>query len=549
MTATANPAVGVDGGVVTDPGQRRKILAAMCLALMAVIASVSILNVAQQDLALDLGASQGTVLWILNAYTLALAGLLLPIGAIGDRWGRKPVLVSGLVLFGLATLLCSVANSSELLITGRALAGAAAAMIMPVTLSVLTSSFPPEERGQAIGVWAGVAGAGGIIGMFVAAFMVDVATWRWAFILPGVLVVAAFAATLKAVPNSREHSEHRFDTVGSILSAVAIGALVLGIHEGPERGWSDTLTVAGLIVGGVSLVLFVVWELRQHEPLLDMRAFSNRGLAAGSFTITLVFAVLFGIFLVLFPFLQGVLGWSALRSAVAMLPMAAVMMPTSTFAPRIAKRVGTRNTMLFGLVLISGGLALLAAMASVEGGYWSILPGLLVMGLGMGFTMTPSTEAITESLPAEKQGVASALNDTTREVGGALGVALLGSMVTAGYRSAIHDTVVTLPPELGEYVDEGFANGLGAVSQGAQSGAIDPQTAGSLVDRIQHAFVDGWTGAMWLGVAIVAAAFVFVLVRGPRRSDLQVLDAAVDGGAGATGSVERGELEVDTVPA
>ena len=210
---------------VMDAARKRNILIAMCTALMAVVASVSGLNVAQQNLAVDLGASQGEILWIINSYTVALAALLLPIGAIGDRWGRKPVLLTGLVLFVFANVGAALATSAVLMIVARVVAGLAAAMIMPVTLSVITSSFPEEERGQAIGIWAGVAGGGGILGMFVAAFMVDVATWRWAFVLPMLLIVAGLFLSLKSVPNSREHSEHRFDVVGSILSMVGIGGV------------------------------------------------------------------------------------------------------------------------------------------------------------------------------------------------------------------------------------------------------------------------------------------------------------------------------------
>ena len=543
MSATslpgADPDTGGDAEPVLDAARKRNILIAMCVSLMAVIASVSILNVAQQDLAVDFGASQGTVLWIINAYTLALAALLMPIGAIGDRWGRKPVLLLGLGLFGASSLLAAVANSSELMLVARGLGGAAAAMIMPVTLSVITSSFPAEERGQAIGVWAGVAGGGGIIGMFVAALMVDVATWRWAFVLPLVLVAAGFFLSIKSVPNSREHSDHRFDIGGSILSLFAIGGIVLGIHEGPEKGWGDPLTLVGLIVGGVALVGFIFWELRQADPLLDIRTFTNRGLTAGALTIMMLFAVMFGIFLVLFPFFQAILGWSALHSAVALLPMMAVMMPTSTLAaPRLVKRIGTRRTMLIGLLFAGFGLALLAIQASVAGGYFSVLPGLLVMGLGMGLSMTPSTEAITESLPADKQGVASALNDTTREVGGAVGVALLGSFVSSGYRSAIEPALAGLPHEISEPASEGIGNALGAVGQGVASGALDQATAGRVVVAAQEAFVEGWVSAMWIGVAIVAAAFAWVLLRGPRSVGEDVLDAPSDDvGAGIDGDL------------
>ena len=240
--------------IVTDPRRQRSILIAMCTALIAVVASVSGLNVAQQDLAIDLGASQGQLLWIINGYTMALAALLLPIGAIGDRWGRKPILRR-------RSRRCSWPPTRspasparvEVLLVARILAGVAAAMIMPVTLSVITSSFPAEQRARAVGIWSGFAGAGGILGLFVSSFLIDHFTWPWLFAMPVLFAAVSLVMTLPAVGNSREHHDGRFDTVGSVLSALAIGGLVLGIHEGPEKGWTDPLTLVGLIVGIVGL--------------------------------------------------------------------------------------------------------------------------------------------------------------------------------------------------------------------------------------------------------------------------------------------------------
>lgn len=507
-TPTAGTASSSTSADAISPAHQRNILIAMCAALMGVIASVSGLNVAQQQLALDFGASQGDILWIINSYTLTLAALLLPIGAIGDRWGRKPVLLLGLGLFAASSLGAALATSTAMMIAARIGAGAGAAMIMPVTLSVITSTFPPESRGQAIGIWAGVAGSGGIIGIFVSSFMVDVFTWRWLFSLPIILVAIAAIMTLRHVPNSREQSTHPFDLVGSILSAIAIGGLVLAVHEGPEQGWTATITLVSFIAGVLATIGFVIWERKQAEPLLDLSVFKNRNLASGSFTLVIVFGVMFGIFLVLFPFFQAVLGWSALRSAVGLLPMAGAMMPTSTVAPKVAQRFGTRTTMITGVSIFGAGLATLALSASVEGGYMSVVPGLIAIGLGMGLSMTPATEAITETLPAEKQGVASALNDTSREIGGALGVAMLGSIVTAGYKDAIAPALVDLAPELAEPASEGIG---GAFAAAAQAGDQGP----ALIEAAKYAFVEGWVQSMWVGVAMAAVALAYLIVRGP----------------------------------
>lgn len=502
---------GAHGVGEPDARRRRTILIAVCIALMAVIASVSGLNVAQPDLAIAFGASQSTVLWIINIYTLSLAALLLPLGALGDRWGRKPMLLTGLTVFGVANVVAGLASSSEVMLGARLFSGIGAAMIMPITLAVITSTFPAEERGRAIGVWTGVAGGGGILGMFLSAALVDVASWRQLFVLPIALVVVALVMTLRAVPNSRDTSGHRFDTVGALTSVVAVVGLIFVLQEGPERGWTAPATLIGLVVGLAAAVGFVAWELRRRDAaLLDVRLFGERSLAGGSITLLVVFGVQAGIFVVLFPFFQAVLGWSGLMSTLALMPMAVLMMTASGLAPKLAARIGARSTMAAGILLAGAGLALMAAFVSVDGGYLSVLPGMLAMGTGMGLSMTPSTEAITSSLPREQQGVASALNDVTREFGTALGVALLGALLSAGYRGAIDTRLDGVPEDVADTAREGVANAIGSADG---SGA----RAQALVRAAQESFVDGWQQAMWAGVAVMAVLFLYVVARGPRR--------------------------------
>lgn len=502
-----------DAGTPTVPTERqqRSILIAVCIALMAVIASVSGLNVAQQQIAVALEASQSEVLWMINIYAVTLAALLLPLGAVGDRWGRKPVLLSGLVVFGVASTVAGLAPSTEVMLVARLLSGVGAAMIMPVTLAVITSTFPDEQRSKAIGVWTAVAGGGGILGMYLSAVLVDLANWRWLFVLPVALVLVALVMGLRAIPNSREASEHGFDIVGSLTSVVAVIGFIWVLHEGPEQGWTDPMTLASLVVGIAGAVGFAAWELRQPAPLLDVRLFRKRGLASGSVSLLTVFGVQAGVFIVLFPFFQAVLGWSGLRATLALMPMAALMMVSSGLAPRVAARVGARTTMASGIFLGGAGLALMANLVSVDGGYLSVLPGMLAIGLGMGLTMTPSTEAITTSLPRDRQGVASALNDVTREFGTALGVALLGAVLTAGYRSAIDARLDGIPDEAADAAREGIAGALVAAESAQSQGT-------TLVRAAQESFVDGWQRSMWAGVVVMAALFAYVLVRGPERA-------------------------------
>lgn len=503
------PAPPEEAAVVADPRRRRLILLAMCVALVAVVASVSGLNVAQQAMAEDLGASQSTLLWIINGYTIALASLLLPLGAVGDRWGRKRLLVGGLVVFVGANLVAALAGSTDVLLAARVAAGVGAAMVMPITLSVITSSFPAAEKPRAVALWAGFSGAGAIIGLFASSAIVDLATWPWVFALPVVMGVAALALSVVAVPDSREVGHARFDLGGSILSAVAIGGLVLGIHEGPEQGWADPLTLAGLVAGGLALVGFVAWEARHPAPLLDVRLFRHRGLAAGSVSLLVGFGTMFGMFLVLIQFLQAVAGLSALAAAAGLLPVAITMMALSNAAPRVVERLGMRSTLLAGLGLFAGGLGLMGVMGSADGGYLSVAPGLVVVAMGLALTTTPATTAITDALPADKQGVASALNDTVRELGGALGVALLGSVLNSSYGASVAPAADALPPELAEATREGIGGALGVAA------TLGPDGAG-VATAARQAFMDGWQTSMFVGVALASVAFTYVLVRGPR---------------------------------
>lgn len=519
QVSTADPGSATSEGAA-DARQRRTILVAVCIALMAVIASVSGLNVAQPDLAAAFGASQSTILWIINIYTLSLAALLLPLGAIGDRWGRKSMLLAGLTIFGVASATAGLAPSAQVLLAARLFTGVGAAMIMPITLAVITSTFPEQERGRAIGVWTGVAGGGGILGMFLAAVLVDVANWRWLFVLPVALVIVALVMALRSVPNSREKSGHTFDTVGALTSIVAVVGLIFGLQEGPGRGWTAPTTLPSLLVGVIAAVGFVVWELhRRDASLLDVRLFGERSLASGSITLLAVFGVQAGIFVVLFLFFEAVLGWPGLLSTLALMPMAVLMMLTSGLVPKLAARIGSRSTMATGILLAGAGLALMATLVSVDGGYLSILPGMLAMGIGMGLSMTPSTEAITSTLPRERQGVASALNDVTREFGTAIGVALLGAILSAGYRNAIDSQLNGLPQGTADTARKGVANALEAAK-----GAGSHEHA--LIRASQQSFVDGWQQAMWAGVAVMVILFLYILTRGPRRPTYPPADQA-----------------------
>ncbi len=505
--------------VETTPSQRRWVLVATCLALLAVMVSVSGLNVAQQALAIDLGASQSQLLWIVNGFTVALAATLLPFGALGDRVGRKRVLVVGVGAFAALNLAAAFAGDPTTLLGLRVAMGLSAALIMPATLSTITAAFPAEERARAIGVWTGVAGGGGVIGLITSALLVDHASWPWVFATPIVIALASLAITLPKVPDTHSSAAGPFDLVGSLFSVLAVGGLVLAIHEGPEQGWTSPVTLGAALVSVVGLAAFVRQERRTAYPLLDISVFRDRRLSAGAVSLTVMFALLFGMFLVMVQFLQAVVGFSALGSSLALLPMIGVVMAVSPVSPRISERFGYRSTMTASLAVMAAALAWLAMVPEAPG-YADVVGPLVLLGLALGVAMTPSTTAITESLPSDKQGVASALNDTVRELGGAIGVALIGSVLAAGYRSDIAGSADALPPDLGHTVEEGIGGAYAAAGQVGPDGA-------RLIADAQHAFLSGWSSAMWLAAAVAAVAAVVAhrIIPGPGADlDAELVD-------------------------
>lgn len=514
---TASPSLLAEPDLVPETHARAGVLASMCLALVLVVASVSSVNLALTGISLDLGTSSSQLTWIADGYTVALAALVLPFGALGDRVGRRTLLLAGTLVFGLAALAASFAGGAGSLIACRVVMGVGAAMIMPGTLSTITAVFPPERRARAVSVWAGFASSGAIIGLLTCGLVLEWFTWRASFVATAVLAAATFIAAWRLAPNTADPEEATIDLPGFVLSATGIGALVFGIIDGAEAGWTAPGAVTGLGVAVVSLAAFVLWELRNPAPMLDVRLFGLRGFGTGSLALTVQFLCLFGFFLVGLQFLQLMLGYSPLVSALALLPLGMVVMPLSRRAPYVVDRFGQRAVMTTGLGCLATGLAIMSTLDG-HSGYWHFLAGLVVFGLGMAFTSTPSTTAIVSSLPRAKQGVASAVNDVSREVGSALGIAILGSLFNAGYRDAVGAATDRLPPEAADAVRESAGAGFAVSERLGQGGA-------GLEEAVRDAFATGLGDAMRAGVVIAAAAALFVAWRGPRRADVAALGA------------------------
>lgn len=500
---------GADAGPGTVPVGRAGtsgILVAMCTCLVLVVASVSALNLAMPDLAVDLSASTTSLTWIADAYTVALAALVLPIGALGDKFGRRNVLLVGVIVFAVGSAAAAFADSTSVLIAWRVVMGVGAAMIMPGTLSTITSAFPPAQRDRGVAIWSGFAAAGAIIGLLAAGLLLETWSWRSIFVASAVLSVLGGLLALLLAPNTRDAEGHPLDHAGAYTSAVAIGALVYGIIEGSEAGWTSIRVLVGFTVSAAALALYAVLGLRNRHALLDPRLFGIRGFRAGAVTILVQFMAVFGFFFVGLQYLQLILGYSALKAAVALIPIAIVVLPTTAMTPRLTKLVGIKTVMTVGLLLLAGGLFGLSFL-KVDSGYLPFLAGLIVAGLGIGLTSAVGTSVIVGSLRVDQQGVASAMNDATREVGSAIGIALMGSVYASHYKSNL-PALDQLPPDAAHAVQSSAAAGLQVATQ------LGPQGQ-SLAAAVESAFLDGLSASLIVVACAVAVAALGALFRAP----------------------------------
>ena len=480
------------------------LLAVMCLSLVMVIMSVSGLNTALPSIQRELGATASELQWIVDSYALVFAGLLLMAGALGDRFGRKRALVGGLAVFALGSLYAGLSDSPAHVITGRAVTGVGAAFVMPATLSILTSVFPPHERRKAIALWAGFAGSGGALGPIVSGALLERFWWGSALLVNVPIVAAVIVAVVVFAPSSREDHAPALDPVGAGLSLVGLVALVFAIIEGPAKGWTSAEVVGGFVLAAVTLLAFYAWERRVAEPMLPMHLFGIREFSAGSAVITLSFFAMFGFFFVLTQYMQLVRGYSPLESGLSGLPMAVALVVVAPRSAALADRHGLGPVVAAGFALVALGFAMVSEFDPGTA-YAVIAVALALLGAGMGMAVAPATGAIMSSVPMAKAGVGSAVNDTTREVGGALGIAVLGSIVTAAYRSRLDVSDLGLPVEVAALAENSVG---GAVGIGRQLPDGDV-----LVSRAGVAFTDALnvSARVWVGVSVGAGVLAYRL--------------------------------------
>lgn len=493
-----------------SPAQLRTLLIVLCAALALVVAGNSALAIALPDIAEDLSADQSQLTWIIDAYALTFAALLLTAGLAADRVGRRTILVIGLAIFGAANLASAFSPDPEWFVALRAVAGIGAAAVFPVTLSALVDAYPEERRTFAIGVWSGVSSAGAVLGTIVAGLLLEVFWWGSVQLLFGAVALALIVPVLFLVAQSRNPSLS-LDVPGALWSVIALAGIVFGIVEGPQRGWLDPLTLASLGVGALGLVGFIVHQLRAKHPSLDVRLFRNRGLAIGAVIVTVQFFASLGFFVLAPQYLQIVLDYTPLGAALAFLIVPVGVGAGIGAADALAKRFGARIPGSLGLLLMGVGFVVIAVAlpGGLDPNLWALGGGVLVFGVGFGMGITPGTELIIEGLPAERRSVASAVNDITREVGGVLGIAVLSSILISFYRTEIEPALVGLPAQLGEVVDAGAGAALGvAGSLGAQGEA--------LAIAAREAFAVGFSASLFVGAIVLGIAALVTFAVAPR---------------------------------
>ncbi|MFP7835247.1 MFS transporter [Marisediminicola sp. LYQ134] len=495
----------------------RLLLIALCIALALVIAGNSALAIALPDVAADLDASQSDLTWIIDAYALAFAALLLPAGIAADRFGRRTTLTVGLIVFAAANILSGFSADPETFIVWRAVAGAGAAAVFPVTLSALVDAYPSERRAFAISVWSAVSGAGAVLGTLVAGALLEVQEWPSIQIVFGALAALLIVPTLVLVAENKRPGLS-LDPWAAAWSVIGLAALVWAIIGTSALGITDPAVIAAYALAAGALTAFVVHELRTREPALDVRLFRSRGLTTGSLIVALQFFASLGFFVISPQYLQIVAEFSPLGAAVALLTVTVGVGGGTALAAAMIARVGATPPGALGLGVMGVGFILLAVVLGAgDANLWIAGIGVVLFGLGFGLAITPGTVLIIDGIPAERRSVASAVNDITREVGGVVGIAILGSVLAVGYAAHV-ETPAGVPAEVAEVIEESAGAGLAIAEQAPVGGE-------ALAADIRSAFEEGTADAMRVAGIVTLGASVLVAVIGPRGRRREVGDS------------------------
>jgi len=497
------------------PQRKGLTLAVVCVATYAVLVEGSIVNIALPSIVRQLNANTTELKWIVDAYNLVFAALVLVGGSLSDKFGRRRLLTLGLVIFGAGNAIASFANDTGLLIASRGIMGLGAALVFPTTLSIITNTFTERgERAKAIGLWGAMTGLGVASGPIIGGWLLESYYWGSVFVLMVPVAVVAIVATLMFIPESRDPDSPPIDWGGVALSTVALAALVSAIIQGPSWGWIDTRTLTGFAIAVVFAAIFIRWERGQRDPMLDVLLFKNARFSAASGAITAAFFALFGFIFLVTQYFQFVRGYGTLSSGLRTLPVAFSIAFAAITGTRLAVKYGNRAVVATGLTLLSIAFFWIAIFMDRSYPYELIVLNMIVMGLGIGFTTAPATESIMGAVSKEKAGQGSGVNDATREVGGTLGVAVIGSVYASMYASQLDSSTTwqSVPADLLKQAEDGVGIALG-VAEGSRQ-TLGDDVVGQLQSDVIEAFIRGLSigcvvaGAVTLLGAAAAARFL-----------------------------------------
>ncbi len=489
-------------------------LVCVCISLIVISLDNTILNVALPAISRSLGASASQLQWVLDAYVLVFAAMLLTMGSIGDRVGRKRALQFGLVWFAAGSLAAALSATTNMLILTRAFLGIGGATIMPSTLSIITASFPDrKERSKAIGIWAAVFALGVGIGPVIGGWLLERFEWGSVFMVNLPIAAVALISGQIFITDSRDENAPKPDVPGVLLSIVGLFALVYGIIEAGQTSWTDTTVLTAFGASIVLLGLFGWWESHTSHPMLPIRFFRNLSFTGANIAVAMLTFCLFGALFFLSQFFQSVQGYSPLEAGVRILPMALMAMVASGLSSRLSERFGIKIVTSIGLLISACGFLYMASLAVADIPYGVAVVGLSITALGIGLAMPVATDSIMGSVPVDKAGVGSAMNDTTRQIGGALGIAILGTIMNRTYLVSVNNLLATNPlfkllPDKGVEAIRASITGAHVVAEQIPVAAMAKQ----LTDTANAAFVTGMKDALFVGAGILLAAAVITFI-------------------------------------
>jgi EmrB/QacA subfamily drug resistance transporter len=496
-----------DFALNTSPNYEKRwyVLGVMCIVLFIISIDNTVLNLALPSISRGLNASASQLQWIVDAYTLIFASLLITTGAVGDRYGRKRLLMIGLTLFGFGSLGAALSTTTEILIAFRALLGLAGAMIMPSTLSILIDVFRDgRERAKAIAIWSSIFSIGAGIGPIVGGFLINLFEWSSVFYLNLPIVVIGLLGVYFFAPESRDVRAPKPDLPGVLLSITGLLALVYGMIQAGESGWTAQIVLLAFALSVVLLAAFIWWENHSPAPMLPLEFFKNMSFTGANTALTICAFAMMGSMYFFSQFFQSVQGYSPLISSIYMFPMTPFVFASTMYSVRVDHRFGPRFTMSIGLLSLGIGLFAFSCLAAVDTPYWQVFLILATMGCGIGFTMSPATNAVMNSLPPNRAGIGSAMNDTTRQLGGALGVAVLGALMNGAYRNAV--THLKTVPGVSAGMLDAILGSIQSAHIVAQKTSAD--LAAVIVQTSNQAYVDGMREALLIGSIVMFVAAV-----------------------------------------